>query len=87
MSQYSLSEEDIFDQALALPKAERAAYQIQACAGDAGLLRRIEALLEIDGYAVPGSKAADIKAKFVVPPGTVVHQKLKRANGEFYAVD
>ena len=45
MSPSPQSEGEVFDRALVLPKAERAAYLIEACAGDAGLLQRMEALL------------------------------------------
>ena len=37
---------EIFTEALALPRAERAAYLERACEGDGDLRRKVEALLE-----------------------------------------
>jgi serine/threonine protein kinase len=42
-------EEEIFDAALALPAAERAAYLDRVCAGDAALRQRVEILLNASG--------------------------------------
>src|SRR5688500_7436870 len=48
-----MTEETIFHEAQAKPAAERAAYLDQACAGDAALRERVEALLR--AHDDPGS--------------------------------
>src|SRR6516162_656533 len=48
-----MSADEIFHQALARPQAERPAFLAAACAGDAALQRRIEALLH--AHENPGS--------------------------------
>src|SRR3954469_21091722 len=46
MTESSAPEEDLFEQALACPESERGAFLASACAGDVGLLRRVEALVK-----------------------------------------
>src|ERR1044071_5409052 len=46
MNKQQAEEETIFQEALALPLEQRAAYLMQSCAGDNALRERIETLLE-----------------------------------------
>ena len=63
-------EEALFDAARALPRLERAAYLDHACAEDAPLRRRIEALLQADqeagGFLDPPPSPADRDGTMVV---------------------
>lgn len=45
-----------------------------------------DSLLEVDGRAVPGAKANDIRPLLLRPVGTSVTFKLRRASGEEYSV-
>ncbi|HUJ42746.1 MAG TPA: protein kinase [Opitutaceae bacterium] len=51
MNQDPRRDEELFEAALALPAAERPRYLERACGGDAGLLRRVEALLRVQEEA------------------------------------
>jgi len=65
MSQPSEREIAVFNAALELPAAERAAYLDQVCAGDAALRQRVEELLQA------GEKAGGFLANpAAVPPGS-----------------
>src|SRR5271170_6617769 len=55
---------EVFNAALELPAAERAAYLDQACAGDDALRQRVEEFLQAEGKV-----GAFLKSPAVVPPG------------------
>ena len=84
-------EEIIFTAALALPPAQRAAHVAGACAGDAALQRRVEALLHAHDSAaslLQGSPGDVARTAFVRPqtdeqPGTMIDRyKLLQKIGE-----
>ena len=65
------SEETIFGHALDLPVAERNAYLTQACAGDAALRVRVEALLQAHddaGSLLDASPGGAVRAALSRPP-------------------
>src|ERR1035437_7186722 len=66
--------EEIFDAAAELPAAERAAFLDRACAGDAGLRRRVETLLAHDkpGDRAIGAAAAEAALTHRLATGEMV---------------
>jgi len=68
-------EEQIFADALQLPAGERAAFLDRACAGDAGLRQRIDALIsahESAGNFMGAPPAGGFAAREAAPPGEPV---------------
>src|ERR671935_1064149 len=63
--------QDLFDQAVALPREERTAFLEAACAGDRGLRAEVESLLACDAGGAEGAAGAGLlKSPLVRPPPT-----------------
>jgi hypothetical protein len=68
-----MTEESLFDHALSLPAADRAAFLDRECAGDPALRVRVEALLDAEGTIARGhgTRTFDPDATATLPPPVV----------------
>ena len=80
MPQPSERDIEVFNAALELPPAERAAYLDRACAGDAALRLRVEELLKANEAA--GGFLEDTVAVPPGPGGTCFVIRLPRPKGD-----
>src|SRR5262249_33438418 len=63
--------QDLFDQAVALPPEQRAAFLEAACAGDAALRAEVESLLACDADFTEAAAEGLLKSPLVRTPGQI----------------